>query len=143
MRRQRDDERRAYPVHRVGGRAGYRAITAKAPAPVRCAGAPGCIQASPEDIDICRRGSGESAGPGRSRVGRVAAMTAGDLPVIEFAFPGALRDQLVAAILTGAKTTTTGLLADYEREREPLPAPGLRQVVIDSAGRPVGIIVWA
>jgi uncharacterized protein YhfF len=52
-------------------------------------------------------------------------MTAGDLPVIEFAFPGPLRDQLVAAILTGEKTTTTGLLADYERENEPLPATGL------------------
>jgi uncharacterized protein YhfF len=67
-------------------------------------------------------------------------MPAGDLPVIEFAFPGPLRDQLVAAILTGEKTTTTGLLADYERENEPLPAPGLRQVVIDSAGRPVAVI---
>lgn len=67
-------------------------------------------------------------------------MTAGDLPVIEFAFPGPLRDQLVAAILTGEKTTTTGLLTDYERENEPLPAPGLRQAVIDSAGRPVAVI---
>ena len=67
-------------------------------------------------------------------------MTAGDLPVIEFAFPGPLRDQLVAAILTGEKTTTTGLLADYERENEPLPAPGLRQAVIDSADRPVAVI---
>jgi len=67
-------------------------------------------------------------------------MTAGDLPVIEFAFPGPLRDQLVAAVLTGAKTTTTGLLADYEGENEPLPAPGLRQAVIDSVGRPVAVI---
>jgi len=67
-------------------------------------------------------------------------MTAGDLPVIEFAFPGPLRNQLVAAILTGEKTTTTGLLADYEHENEPLPAPGLRQAVIDSAGRSVAVI---
>src|SRR5690242_12596957 len=67
-------------------------------------------------------------------------MTAGDLPVLEFAFPGPLRDQLVAATLAGEKTTTTGLLVDYERENEPLPAPGLRQVVIDSAGRPVAVI---
>jgi uncharacterized protein YhfF len=51
-----------------------------------------------------------------------------------------LRDQLVAAILAGEKTTTTGLVADYEREDEPLPSPGLRQVVVDSAGRPVGVI---
>ena len=41
-----------------------------------------------------------------------AAMSADDLPVVEFAFPGPLRDQLVAAILAGEKTTTTGLVAD-------------------------------
>jgi hypothetical protein len=67
-------------------------------------------------------------------------MPADDLPVAEFAFPGPLRDQLVAAILAGAKTTTTGLVADYEHENEPLPGPGLRQVVVDSAGRRVAII---
>ena len=67
-------------------------------------------------------------------------MPAGDLPVAEFAFPGPLRDQLVAAILSGAKTTTSGLVADYELENEPLPDPGLRQVVVDSAGRPVAVI---
>jgi uncharacterized protein YhfF len=59
---------------------------------------------------------------------------ADDLPVAEFAFPGPLRDQLVAAILAGEKTTTTGLVADYEHQNEPLPSPGLRQVVVDSAG---------
>jgi uncharacterized protein YhfF len=64
----------------------------------------------------------------------------GELPVAEFAFPGPLRDQLVAAIVSGAKTTTTGLIADYEHEGEPLPRPGDRQVVIDSAGRPVTVI---
>lgn len=63
-----------------------------------------------------------------------------DMPVAEFAFPGPLRDQLVAAILTGAKTTTTGVIADYEHEGEPLPAPGRREVVIDSASRPVTVI---
>jgi uncharacterized protein YhfF len=63
-----------------------------------------------------------------------------DLPVAEFAFPGPLRDQLVAAIVAGDKTTTTGLVADYEYENEPLPRPGLRQVVVDSAGDPVTVI---
>jgi len=63
-----------------------------------------------------------------------------DLPVAEFAFPGPLRDQLVAAILDGRKTTTSGLVADYEHENEPLPRPGLRQAVIDSAGRRVALI---
>ena len=67
-------------------------------------------------------------------------MPADDLPVAEFAFPGPLRDQLVAAILAGEKVTTTGLVADYEHENDPLPAPGLRQVVVDSAGRGVAVI---
>jgi uncharacterized protein YhfF len=63
-----------------------------------------------------------------------------DLPVAEFAFPGPLRDRLVAAILDGSKTTTSGLVAGYEHEDEPLPRPGLRQAVIDSAGRRVAVI---
>jgi len=63
-----------------------------------------------------------------------------DLPVAEFAFPGPLRDQLVAAILAGAKTTTTGLVADYEHEGDPLPWAGLRQAVTDSAGNRVAVI---
>jgi uncharacterized protein YhfF len=67
-------------------------------------------------------------------------MEAGRLSVGEFAFPGPLRDQLVAAILSGAKTTTTGLLDDYERDGEPLPRPGDREVVTDSAGEPVALI---
>ena len=67
-------------------------------------------------------------------------MQPGELPVAEFAFPGPLRDQLVAAIVSGAKTTTTALIADYEHEGEALPRPGGRQVVIDSAGRPVTVI---
>jgi uncharacterized protein YhfF len=62
------------------------------------------------------------------------------LPPAEFAFPGPLRDQLVAAILAGSKTTTTGLVADYEHEDEPLPRPGHRAAVLDSAGHPVAVI---
>jgi uncharacterized protein YhfF len=63
-----------------------------------------------------------------------------DMPVAEFAFPGPLRDQLVAAIVAGTKTTTTGLVAAYEHEQEKLSHPGLRQVVVDSAGNPVAVI---
>jgi uncharacterized protein YhfF len=62
------------------------------------------------------------------------------LSVGEFAFPGPLRDQLVAAILSGAKTTTSGLLIGYQRDGEPLPRPGDRWVVIDSAAEPVTLI---
>jgi len=67
-------------------------------------------------------------------------MTSSRLSVGEFAFPGPLRDQLVAAILSGAKTTTSGLLIGYQRDREPLPSPGDRWVVIDSAAEPVTVI---
>lgn len=38
-----------------------------------------------------------------------------ELPKAEFAFPGPLRDRLVAAVLDGSKTATTGLVAEYER----------------------------
>ncbi len=62
------------------------------------------------------------------------------LPVAEFAFPGPLREELIAAILRGEKTATAGLLSDFEREGDAIPQPGERQVVIDSAERPVAII---
>ncbi|MQS11697.1 ASCH domain-containing protein [Streptomyces kaniharaensis] len=58
----------------------------------------------------------------------------------EFAFPGPLRDQLVAAVLSGAKTTTTGLFADYEHAGDALPQLGERTAVIDSDGRTVAVI---
>ncbi|WP_038840686.1 ASCH domain-containing protein [Salinispora arenicola] len=63
-----------------------------------------------------------------------------DLPPFEFAFPGPLRDKLVAAVLEGAKTTTTGLRQDYEIEGEALPVAGARAAVVDSAGRRVAVI---
>jgi uncharacterized protein YhfF len=63
-----------------------------------------------------------------------------DLPVAQFAFPGPLRDQLVAAVLDGTKTTTTGLLQDYELDGEPLPVVGARMAVVDSADRRVAVI---
>ncbi|MFJ3950574.1 ASCH domain-containing protein [Streptomyces libani] len=62
------------------------------------------------------------------------------MPRAEFAFPGPLRDQLVAAILDGSKTATTGLVLDYEHEGESLPEVGSRSVVIDSDDRPVAVI---
>ena len=63
-----------------------------------------------------------------------------DLPTMEFAFPGPLRDQLVAAILSGAKTSTSGLVVDYEQTNEPLPEAGQRFAVVDSAGHRVAAI---
>ncbi|MCE0537787.1 ASCH domain-containing protein [Kineosporia rhizophila] len=67
-------------------------------------------------------------------------MNVDGLPLSEFAFPGPLRDQLVAAILSGAKTSTSGLVLFYERENEPLPQVGRRSAVVDSQGRPVAVI---
>lgn len=62
------------------------------------------------------------------------------LTVCEFAFPGPLRDQLVAAVLDGSKTSTTALLVGYEIDQEDLPVAGSQEVVIDSAGKPVAVI---
>ncbi|MEV4616543.1 ASCH domain-containing protein [Kitasatospora sp. NPDC049258] len=62
------------------------------------------------------------------------------LPKAEFAFPGPLRDELVAAVLSGAKTSTTGLLAEYRKLGEALPVPGDRQAVVDSGDLPVAVI---
>jgi len=63
-----------------------------------------------------------------------------DLPTVEFAFPGPLRDQLVAAIVAGEKTSTSSLLIQYAVDGEELPVVGSRGTVIDSAGRPVLVI---
>lgn len=62
------------------------------------------------------------------------------LPRSEFAFPGPLRDALVAAILRGEKTSTSGLLLEYELEGSALSEPGDRSVVVDSDERPMAVI---
>jgi uncharacterized protein YhfF len=62
------------------------------------------------------------------------------LPIAQFGFPGALRDRLVAAILSGAKTTTTGLYEESVRSGEPLSQVGSRSSVVDSANREACVI---
>jgi uncharacterized protein YhfF len=47
---------------------------------------------------------------------------------------------LVAAVLSGAKTATTGLVLEYERENEPLPEVGRLLAVVDSADRRIAAI---
>jgi uncharacterized protein YhfF len=51
-----------------------------------------------------------------------------------------MRDTLVAAVLAGAKTATSALLAQYEDDGEPLPKVGGLLTMIDSEGRPVARI---
>ena len=58
----------------------------------------------------------------------------------EFGFPGPLRNLLVAAILDGTKTSTTGLLEEYRREGDAIEEVGALGVVVDSAGQAVAVI---
>jgi uncharacterized protein YhfF len=62
------------------------------------------------------------------------------LPRWGFATPGPLRDKLTALALAGTKTTTAGLLVDYEIEGESLAVVGERQVLVDSDDRPAAIV---
>ncbi|MDH4142149.1 MAG: ASCH domain-containing protein [Chloroflexota bacterium] len=63
-----------------------------------------------------------------------------NLPKAQFAFPGPLRERLIALVLAGTKTATAGLVADYIADGDVIPRPGDREVVIDSGGRSVAII---
>ena len=51
-----------------------------------------------------------------------------------------MRDRLVAAVLSGAKTTTSSLVLAYELENEPLPEASQLLAVVDSADRRVATI---
>src|SRR6478752_8274385 len=57
-----------------------------------------------------------------------------------FASPGPLRDELTALALAGTKTTTAGLLAEYEVDEEPIAKPGEWSILVDSEERPVALI---
>jgi uncharacterized protein YhfF/RimJ/RimL family protein N-acetyltransferase len=61
------------------------------------------------------------------------------LPRDEYAFPGPMRDKLVAAILDGSKTTTSELLEEYD-ENEPLIPVGTLMAVPDSQDHVVAVI---
>jgi len=67
-------------------------------------------------------------------------MNLDDLQPAEFGWPGPLRDQLVAAILSGAKTSTTSLVINYEHDNAPLPSVGQVSAVVDSADRRIAAI---
>ena len=60
---------------------------------------------------------------------------------LELGFRGTpLREQLVAAVLSGDKTATAGLLVDFERDGEPLPVPGERLLLVDHDAVGVAIV---
>lgn len=59
----------------------------------------------------------------------------------EFGFAGTpLRETLVAAVLSGEKTATAGLLVDYERDGDALSEVGERFLVLDNDDRGVAVI---
>lgn len=83
--------------------------------------------------------------PDAARLAQVSHSECGpdldNLPRAEFAFPGPLRDKLVAAILSGHKTATTSLAIEYEIfDDDPFPTVGARSVLIDSAQRPRAVL---
>jgi uncharacterized protein YhfF len=57
-----------------------------------------------------------------------------------FAAPGPLRDELTALALAGTKTTTAGLLVEYEIDGEVVPVPGQLEVLLDSQERPIAVV---
>ncbi|TNB48827.1 ASCH domain-containing protein [Martelella lutilitoris] len=70
-----------------------------------------------------------------------------DLPeryrdAVQFAFGDtpALKDELLALVLSGKKTATCGALRDVKDAGEPMPEVGRRDVVLDGAGKPAAVI---
>jgi uncharacterized protein YhfF len=57
-----------------------------------------------------------------------------------FADPGPLRDELTALALAGTKTTTASLYLEFEIDGDTLPVAGQRDLLVDSADRPVAIV---
>jgi len=61
--------------------------------------------------------------------------------LLELGVPGALRDRLVRAVLSGEKVATSSLRLQYEEAGEALPQAGERLAVIDSSGRAVAQVL--
>ena len=61
---------------------------------------------------------------------------------VQFAFGDtpALKDELLALVLSGKKTATCGALRDVTEAGEPMPEVGRRDVVLDGAGKPAAVI---
>jgi len=64
-----------------------------------------------------------------------------DLPPFELAHPRTeLRRQLVEAVLRGEKTSTSGLLEEFEADGEEVGSPGTRYLLHDYDDEPVAIV---
>ncbi len=63
-----------------------------------------------------------------------------DLPISEFGLTPADKRSCARLVLQGSKRATTGLLAAYAHDREPLPRIGQRSVVRDDRGRDIAVI---
>ena len=63
-----------------------------------------------------------------------------ELPTVEFAFPGPLRDSLIAAIESGAKTATSSLMRQYDVSGDPVPSIGHKGAVVDSNGERLFVV---
>lgn len=70
----------------------------------------------------------------------MAAMDAVPTSLFELASPGPLRDRLVAAVLTGAKTSTSSLLEQYDGEDDPIRSVGQLSTLVDSGGHSVAVL---
>ncbi len=62
------------------------------------------------------------------------------LPRTAFASPGSLRMELTRLALAGTKTATASLVAEYRIDDESVPTAGDRQLLVDSADRPVAVV---
>jgi len=70
-----------------------------------------------------------------------AAETAAELTAVDyFGDSPAMANEFIALVLDGTKTATASLVADYEREGEPLPAVGDHWVACDGSGHPRAVI---
>lgn len=50
-------------------------------------------------------------------------------------------DELLGLVLDGAKTATSSSQADYVKEGQELPAPGMLGIVLDGSGHPRALVV--
>jgi uncharacterized protein YhfF len=57
-----------------------------------------------------------------------------------FGDSAAMADDLLAYVLTGEKTATSGMLKDYEIDGDPVPEIGERSIILNGKGEPICIV---